>query len=82
MLEPMQSRFPASHYVMVDDKPELLGAMKRVLGNALTTIFVRQGHYALASNDAPIVPLPDVSIERIGDLLNFDMPDFSPPLRQ
>ena len=64
------------------DNDRFVAELKRVLGDALTTIFVRQGHYALASNDAPIVPLPDVSIERIGGLLNFEMPDFSPPLRQ
>jgi hypothetical protein len=82
MLEPMQRRFPASHYVMIDDKPQLLSAMKRALSDALTTVFVRQGHYAVESALAAIDPAPDLSIEKIGDLLDFDTPDFFPLLRR
>jgi FMN phosphatase YigB (HAD superfamily) len=78
MLEPVRSRFPASHYVMVDDKPQLLGAMKRVLADTLTTVFVRQGHYALEASNTAIDPAPDLSIQRIGELLEFDLPDFFP----
>ena len=61
-------RFPATHYVMVDDKAQLLAAMKRVLGAELTTVFVRQGHYAAESRDAVFDPAPDVCIEHIADL--------------
>jgi FMN phosphatase YigB (HAD superfamily) len=67
-LEAMQARYPADHYVMVDDKPNLLAAMKRVLGDKLTTVFVRQGHYAAKADLATITPAPDHSIERIADL--------------
>jgi len=49
VLDHVQRRYPAAHYVMVDDKPNLLAAMKTVLGAKLTTVFVRQGHYALAA---------------------------------
>ncbi len=79
VLDHMQRRFPAAHYVMVDDKPNLLAAMKRVLGTLLTTIFVRQGHYALAARTAADVPPPDRVIERIGDLLSFNTNDFQVP---
>lgn len=72
MLDAMQRRFPASHYVMVDDKPQLLAAMKRVLGEKLTTVFVRQGHYAVESTNKVIDPAPDISIERIADLLDVE----------
>ena len=48
VLDHMERRYPAEHYVMVDDKPNLLAAMKGTLGARLTTVFVRQGHYALA----------------------------------
>ena len=72
MLDAVQRRFPASHYVMVDDKPQLLAAMKRVLGERLTTVFVRQGHYALESTNNVIDPPPDISIERIADLLDVE----------
>ena len=71
-LDAMQRFFPAHHYAMVDDKPKLLAAMKRVLGDRLTTIFVRQGHYALESAGKAIDPPPDLTIEHIGDLLALD----------
>ncbi|RDS86892.1 HAD family hydrolase [Dyella psychrodurans] len=67
-LDAMQARYPAEHYVMVDDKPQLLAAMKRQLGDRLTTVFVRQGHYAAQADLAAIQPAPDHSIEEIGDL--------------
>ena len=76
VLDHMQRRFPAKHYVMVDDKANLLAAMKSVLGAQLTTVFVRQGHYALAAESNSIVPAPDLVIERIGDLLNHNLTDF------
>lgn len=72
-LSAMQARFPASHYVMVDDKPQLLAAMKRAMGDNLTTVFVRQGHYATESATATIDPPPDRIIERIGDLCGLDL---------
>ena len=75
-LDAMQRRFPASHYVMVDDKPQLLAAMKRILGEKLTTVFVRQGHYAQESIGSAIDPVPDLSFERIGDLMDCDLSHF------
>jgi hypothetical protein len=79
-LDAMQRRYPASHYVMVDDKALLLAAMKRALGEKLTTVFVRQGHYA-TSRLPPHAdrPAARLVIERIGDLLDHDLSDFSPP---
>jgi FMN phosphatase YigB (HAD superfamily) len=76
MLEHMQQRYPAKHYVMVDDKANLLAAMKSALGARLTTVFVRQGHYALAAESKSAEPAPDLVIERIADLLNHDLTDF------
>ena len=76
MLDHMQQRYPAKHYVMVDDKANLLAAMKSALGARLTTVFVRQGHYALAAESKSAEPAPDLVIERIGDLLNHDLTDF------
>jgi FMN phosphatase YigB (HAD superfamily) len=76
VLDHMQRRFPAKHYVMVDDKANLLAAMKSVLGAQLTTVFVRQGHYALAAESNSVVPAPDLVIERFGDLLNHKLTDF------
>jgi hypothetical protein len=72
----VQRRYPAAHYVMVDDKPNLLAAMKTVLGGKVTTVFVRQGHYALAAESNTQLPPPDRVIEHIGDLLTFNSSDF------
>jgi len=57
---------------MVDDKPNLLAAMKSILKSRLTTIFVRQGHYALAADAIPRYRT-DMTIERIGDLVNHNL---------
>ena len=76
VLDHMQQRYPAKHYVMVDDKPNLLAAMKSVLKERLTTVFVRQGHYALAAQSNSVDPAPDMIIERIGDLMNHTLSDF------
>ena len=73
MLDRMQQQYPARHYVMVDDKLRILTAMKAVMGNTLTTVFVRQGHYALDPAVMAAYPPADVSMERIGDLLNANI---------
>jgi FMN phosphatase YigB (HAD superfamily) len=76
VMDHVLQRYPASHYVVVDDKPNLLAAMKRILGEKLTTVFVRQGHYARAPESNAVDPPPDRLIERIGDLLTFNSSDF------
>ena len=76
MLDHVQRRYPAPHYVMVDDKPNLLAAMKTALGDKLTTIFVRQGHYAHGAQSNAQRPPPDRVIERIGDLMTLNLSDF------
>ena len=73
MLDDVAERYPAARYVMVDDKVRILAAMKEVWRERLTTVFVRQGHYA---HDAELIrsAMPaDVTIERIADL--NDVPD-------
>ena len=70
MLDDVEQRYPARRYVMVDDKVRILAAMKAVWRDRLTTVFVRQGHYA---HDASLVanyPAADVTVERIGDLVD------------
>ena len=71
MLDAMQRRFPARHYVMVDDKPHLLATMKRAMGDRLTTVFVQQGHYARDAIGDVISPAPDMTIARIAELLQL-----------
>ena len=60
----------------IDDKPQLLAAMKQALGERLTTVFVHQGHYAAQISDTATDPRPDMDIERIADLLDHDLGDF------
>src|ERR687886_2512255 len=73
MLDHVEQRFPAEHYVMVDDKVRILAAMKSVWGSRLTTVFPRQGHYALDAVEVARYPSPDITLERIGDLVNLSL---------
>jgi hypothetical protein len=73
-LSDVERRYPAEHYVMVDDKLRILAAMKEVWGPRLTAVFPRQGHYALDPAVTTKYPPADVTVERIGDLLNYDLP--------
>ncbi len=72
-LEDVQRRFPAKHYVLVDDKLRILTAVKNAWGNRVTTVFARQGHYALDPQALSKYPSADLSIERIGDMLEIDV---------
>jgi FMN phosphatase YigB (HAD superfamily) len=72
MLDAVAERYPARHYVMIDDKLRLLTAAKKTWGDRLTTIFPRQGHYALDARNIAAYPPADVSIERIAELTDMD----------
>jgi len=67
----VEELYPARHYVMVDDKLWILAAMKQAWGTRVTTVFVRQGHYALDPGVEERYPRPDIKLERIGDLLDY-----------
>lgn len=71
-LDDVESRFPARRYVLVDDKPRILSAVKSAWGSRSTTVFVRQGHYAQDRAAVAAYPPADVTVERIGDLLQLD----------
>jgi hypothetical protein len=75
-----QRRFPAGHYVVVDDKPLLLASIKRQLGTRVTTVFVAQGHYALEQRVRPPDPLPDCTLRHIAELCRWRATDAGPPL--
>ena len=68
MLDDVEQRYPAERYVMVDDKIRILAAMKQIWGDRLTTVFVRQGHYALDTELVARYPDADLTIEKIADL--------------
>ena len=72
-LDDVEKRFPAERYVLVDDKLRILAAVKDVWGRRVTTVFPRQGHYALDPQAAAKYPAADLTVERVGDLLDVDL---------
>ena len=72
-LEDVERRFPAAHYVLVDDKLRILDAIKKIWGERVTTVLPRQGQYAHDAKVLSALPPADVTIERIGDLLDYDL---------
>lgn len=73
MLEAVAKRYPARHYFMVDDKLRILSVMKKQWEDRLTTVFPRQGHYALDRKNIIAYPPADLTVERIGDLVDYDL---------
>jgi FMN phosphatase YigB (HAD superfamily) len=76
-LDAVQEAYPASHYVMVDDKPFLLAEIKAVLGDRVTTVFVQQGHYARAGMERT-APAADVMLASIAELADLEIPSPTP----
>jgi FMN phosphatase YigB (HAD superfamily) len=73
-LDDVEQRYPADHYVLVDDKLRILAAVKQFWGERVTTVFPRQGTFAHDPDVTSAYPPADVTIERIGDLLDYDPP--------
>ncbi len=71
-LDDVEQRYPADHYVLVDDKLRILTAVKAYWGERVTTVFPRQGHYATDPEVLRTFPAADLSIDRIGELLTLD----------
>ncbi len=77
MLSDIERLYPARHYVMVDDKLRILAAMKQVWGSRLTSVFVRQGHYATDPRQLAGYPMADIAIAHIADLSACDQQSLS-----
>jgi len=77
VLDDVERRYPAEHYVLVDDKRSILAAVKQIWGERVTTVFARQGSYAHDPKMSGAVPPPDTTIERIADCLDYDLPRLS-----
>src|SRR5271165_3494120 len=75
-LTDVEQRYPAHHYILVDDKPRILAAVKKIWGHRVTTVLPRQGQFAHAADAASYRPAADLTVERIGDLLAYDFADF------
>jgi len=80
-LEDVMRRYPAEHYVMVDDKLRILTAIKKYWGDRVSTVFPRQGQFAEDPKVLASYPPADVTVERIGDLLKYDLPDLLQGMR-
>jgi FMN phosphatase YigB (HAD superfamily) len=74
-LEDVEQRYPARHYVLVDDKPRILAAVKAIWGDRVTTILPRQGQYADDTRVVASLPPADHTIAQIRDLLAYDFSD-------
>ena len=74
-LADVRTRYPAGHYVVVDDKLRILTAIKKLWKQRVTTVFVKQGHYAWDAKTLATYPPADVNIERIGQILDFERND-------
>ncbi|MBM4072614.1 MAG: HAD family hydrolase [Planctomycetes bacterium] len=77
-LADVEKRFPAEHYVLIDDKLRILTAVKKIWGQRVTTVFPRQGHYATDARAIAGFPAADVTVERIGDLVRCELKDLLP----
>ena len=73
-LDDVERRYPADHYVLVDDKARILDAVKKAWGARVTTVFPRQGHYAHDDKEVAKYVRADVTVERIGDLADMELP--------
>jgi len=80
-LDDVEQRYPAEHYVLIDDKVRILAAVKEIWGDRVTTVFPRQGHYAHDQELVCSSPQPEFTLERIGDLLQIDFVAISQHLR-
>jgi FMN phosphatase YigB (HAD superfamily) len=71
-LEYVERLYPARHYVLIDDKLRILATVKKAWGDRVTTVFPKQGHYAVDPSILAEYPRADLEIDKIGDLLNYD----------
>jgi hypothetical protein len=75
-LDAVQEHFPADHYIAFDDKLRVLDAMKQVWGTRVATVWVRQGHYAHDTTYTDGYPPPDITLEHIADVMQYDVEKF------
>jgi FMN phosphatase YigB (HAD superfamily) len=78
-LDDVEKRYPAQHYVLIDDKLRILTAVKQIWKARVTTVFPRQGHYANDPKELAAYPPADIAIDEIKDLLGFDLPGLLKP---
>jgi len=72
-LDDVERLYPARHYVLIDDKLRILSAVKKIWGERVTTVFVKQGHYAFDQQALAQYPKADIEIAKIAELSNLDL---------
>ena len=72
-LDDVERLYPARHYVLIDDKLRILTTVKKIWGDRVTTVFPKQGHYALDPAVLAEFPPADVELNKIGDLVKYDL---------
>ena len=72
-IEDIETRYPADHYVLIDDKLRILASIKESWRTKVTTVFPQQGHYASDPEVLKKYPAADISIRRIGEILDYDL---------
>jgi hypothetical protein len=77
-LDDVEQQYPARHYVLIDDKLRILAAVKKIWGGRVTTVFPKQGHYAADAATLAQYPPADITVDSIGDLLDFELDAFLP----
>jgi FMN phosphatase YigB (HAD superfamily) len=75
-LDDVERLYPADHYVLIDDKLRILAAVKKIWGERVTTVFPKQGHYALDPKVLADYPAADIELATIGDLVTCDVSAF------
>ena len=75
-LDDVERFYPANHYVLIDDKLRILAAVKKIWGERVTTVFPKQGHYALDPRALAQYPAADIELARIADLMTCDLAAF------
>jgi hypothetical protein len=75
-LDDVRRIYPADHYVLIDDKLRILTAVKKIWGERVTTVFPKQGHYALDPKALAEYPPADIDLGKIGDLVKCDLAVF------
>lgn len=73
-LDEVLKLYPADHYAMIDDKPDILADSKEIMDSRLTTVFVEQGKYAQMQKPANFYP--NITVEHIADLMHYTKEQF------
>jgi FMN phosphatase YigB (HAD superfamily) len=75
-LADVERLYPAHHYVLIDDKLRILASVKKIWCERVTTVFIKQGHYAFDAETLAEQPPADIALDKIGDLISFDLATF------